>query len=173
YTKRAYSPLLITYNNKKNRITLVNDTFKVISGMLSASTIVLPRNVNHKKTVEVSIEENSTKMLTIPIDVHSEDNIIIMDFNSDIGNLRNYFFLSDPINLKFDEPKLKYAINADEKTITFLSDVFTFLVSISWRLRPHDNYFNLLPNEPYTVKVDNLPEGNTNSYCSWVDNRIS
>ncbi|MHA2138944.1 MAG: glycoside hydrolase family 2 protein [Candidatus Hodarchaeales archaeon] len=173
YTKNAYSPLLITYNKNEKTIVIVNDTLKSIVGTLSVSRIVLPGKINHYINDELFIEPNNIKMIKFPFNGNIEDNIIVFDFKSSKGKYRNYIFLTDPVNLRLDKPEVKFQVNTDESTITFISNVFTFLVSISWDLHPQDNCFNLLPNEPYTVKVENLPEENSNFFSSWTDNRIS
>ncbi|PWI48925.1 hypothetical protein CEE45_04130 [Candidatus Heimdallarchaeota archaeon B3_Heim] len=173
YTKNAYSPVLVSYNKNEQKIILINDTFTKISGVLKISTIKLPGRMTQNMNYELSIKGNGTIQLEYPLNEQNKDDIVIMDFKSNIGSFNNFFLLNDPVNLKFGKPKVKFDINADENTITFISNVFTFLVTISWELRPQDNCFNLLPNETYSIKVENLPEDDSKFFSTWADNRMS
>ncbi|MHA2297727.1 MAG: glycoside hydrolase family 2 protein [Candidatus Hodarchaeales archaeon] len=169
--KRAYEPVIIVYDADKQEIIIVNDLQEELIGLLRVRELELPGEITRTEVYDIVIPSDGTKRLTYQFHQQSDRKILLLDlihqYNHVQGKAIGCFLPIDPINMEFPDPEISVYINKEEKELFMKSNEFAFMVNITSNIIIGDNYFILFPNEPYYVKLDDIPEENTIKLRVW------
>jgi len=174
YVKRAYSPVILVFNRKKEAVEVyvVNDTLKKISGKIVLRLIDFNGKILFSKEVDFSVEENSAKkvhevMLKDLLLDRVDDRVLVGELYVNERKVHeNTLFFAKHFNLKLPETnieiKVEEAKRIEENTVvklTLSSEKYSHFTYIKVRGVDHkyvtysDNYFDIVPGEPRTVKI--------------------
>lgn len=166
--KKAFEDRLVSgyIHNDTLDVYIVTDRLKPEKGVLDVEVTGFDGKSYSRKSMKVSVPANASTMVyqarleDILEGADPEASYVRLTYTDGEGvkhsNLR---FFRNQKELDFLRPEIKYTVvdNGDYKDISLTSDVFARAVYVSVKdselLHFSDNFFDLHPCEPYTIKV--------------------
>jgi len=161
----AYKPILLVNKIDQQGISVdaVSDELKQVEGSLRARVYDLQGNVIKERTFNKTIKPNSSESIQfIPYEFSKSDTsnlFIYSEFEAKPGELySSYAFSCKPGFLKLVNPEIEVKIEkcVDGTYLNLTSKRPALYVQISSstpEFKVSDNYFNMLPNRNYRVKL--------------------
>lgn len=163
FLKRAYQPVLISFENTNDRIFVwvVNDSPTRASGQLLVRRMNFNGEVLGQKMVDVDISPGFSKRCIdlTPLGLISlYDEFLVAEFE---GSLNTYLLKGERY-LRL--PDAKIDVQLAEKGVELTCDVFARQVTLEvpevTGVVFEDNFFDLVPGQKKLVKILNLVDGN-------------
>lgn len=159
--KQSFENLLISVGEDKEKyqVYLVNDSLQDILGNLILKTIDFNGKVLFEKTILTEVKANSSQIVytfskkDIP-KKYRKKSVVQLQFVTKEKKVNTTFYWVKPKDLQLLKPDLKIT-KIDEVTYEITSNVVAKNVCLSSDEKTHfsHNYFDVLPNEVYTIKV--------------------
>ncbi|MCO6161302.1 glycoside hydrolase family 2 protein [Flavobacterium sp. NRK F7] len=159
--KQSFENLLISVGEDKEKyqVYLVNDSLQDILGNLILKTIDFNGKVLFEKTILTEVKANSSQIVytfskkDIP-KKYRKKSVVQLQFVTKEKKVNTTFYWVKPKDLQLLKPGLKIT-KIDEVTYEITSNVVAKNVCLSSDEKTHfsHNYFDVLPNEVYTIKV--------------------
>lgn len=159
--KQSFENLLISVGEDKEKyqVYLVNDSLQNILGNLIVKTIDFNGKVLFEKTILTEVKANSSQIVytfskkDIP-KKYRKKSVVQLQFVTKEKKGNTTFYWVKPKDLQLLKPDLKIT-KIDEVTYEITSNVVAKNVCLSSDEKTHfsHNYFDVLPNEVYTIKV--------------------
>lgn len=158
----AYKPILIATQINKNSIEVnaVSDLLKPMEGNLKVTVYNLNGNElkvwENKITIKPSISE---QIISMPYQFNSADSANIFVYTELVlksgENINSYTYSCRLGNLKLQDPSIKARMERSNvgNVIVLTCNKPAFYVQIMSDAKVDNNYFNMLPNKEYRVKV--------------------
>ena len=165
--KEVFENVLVSAQKRDENIEIyiVNDNFSTINDTLRLKIIDFFGNEVWSKTMNVSINENSSKQVfKFPTDkIDGKHQVLVSEFKDE----ERLFYFEKPKNLILQKGEIHQKIEkvVDGFQITFQSDVLQKDVFLSTKTKGHftNNFFDLLPHVAYSIhfkttseKIENL-----------------
>ena len=159
--KQSFENLLLSVEETKEKyqVYLVNDSLQDISGNLIVKAIDFKGNILYEKSMPTFSNANASQIVysftkkDIP-KKYRKKSVVLLQFVTNDKKISTIFYWVKPKDLQLPKPTIKIAkVNALTYEIT--SDVVAKDVYLSSDERAYfnTNYFDVLPNEVYTIKV--------------------
>lgn len=174
YTIRdAYKPILLTSHVEQGKVitNAVSDYLEAKEGILNVQIINLSGDVVKSWQQTLTVKPNcSEQIFTTQYNYSIADLSSIFTYTEFRSNgveaYNNYNFYCKPGNLKLQNPEIKTKIERGEDGDYIILSCkrpafYVQLISPSQDFKVDNNYFNMLPNQEYKVK---LLKGNTDGF---------
>ena len=178
YAKRAYAPVILSFKQLEDRVQLYvtsDDRMHDIVGKVEVGVFSFGTCGYSVQEIPVSVRANSSAAVweSEPLDQILTDpaHQCLVAMLVDRGEVvaRNVYLPCLFREMEFPLPKLlveREQLEENVHQMTIAADSYARNVVISnlpASARPSDNYFDLLPGERYTVKIENLSIDEANS----------
>jgi hypothetical protein len=160
--KRAYKPVIVSYDPRNQEIIVVNDLEDELKAFLTVQELELPGKSIKTTHFDLAVPNNGVLKRQYPYSERPSSELLILDLTYEYwdhmkGKARGYFLPVDPVNIDFPDPEIKCHFNKETNEIYLKSSGFAFTVKITSELGVDDNYFMLFPDEPFGIQLDEPP----------------
>jgi beta-mannosidase len=164
YARRFFSPILLTMDHDPGediKAWVVNDELTRYEDVLELAVYTFKGEKVFSGEWEVSVEKNSAA----PVFTLSEKEALNGSNPSDVvmvlqskGNKAepNVYYFRDHKDIELPKAELQVTLDEKNQQVTITSDVFARMVTLEIDAKEvnfEDNFFDLLPNQPKTVKI--------------------
>jgi beta-mannosidase len=167
YAKKFFDPVAASLDHdpgKPLKVWVVNDRMQTLKDTLKIEVLTLTGEKLYSKELPFEISENDTNLLAVFDEgdllngVQAEEAMILLSSVNDRFQ-KNYYYLRDFKNIHLPKANLKIERNKKDQTITVQTDVlarFICLDIFQSEVICSDNFFDLLPGEAKTVRLEHL-----------------
>ena len=160
--KRSYENLLLSVQeeNDSYKIYIVNDNLENTSGDLSIKNIDFSGKILLENNVKVNVKPNSSEVYyTILKKDISKNNLKNSLLKIEFNSVTKEYYFAKPKDLKLPKPAISIT-KIDDLTIEITSTVLAKNVYLSTNENAHfsDNYFDILPNQVYKIRLSKPSE---------------
>ena len=173
YAKHAFAPTAVLFKAVEDRVQVYlnsDDRFNNLNGRLGVGVFSFDSNAMDLKSYSVMVEANSSKLMwesepisEIITDPQKQCLIALFEVKGKIV-AQNVYFLSNPGQINFPQPKLlvsREQIDGTHHRMDLAANAYARNVvfrHLPPQARPSDNYFDMLPGEHYQITIDNITE---------------
>ena len=170
--KNTYADVIISLWQQENQLSvyIVNDQAQPIHGMLYYTLLRMDGTLINSGSTGLDVEAfTSFPYTTLDLNwfltgLQANEVVLaisITDGNGRILATRNHIF-SSPGKLALQQPEFTVTVDDSAATITISANTFAkgvYINTASSELKLSDNYFDLLPNTPKQISLQEIPEG--------------
>ncbi|MVO09058.1 glycoside hydrolase family 2 protein [Flavobacterium sp. TP390] len=162
--KQSFENLLLSVEETKEKyqVYLVNDNWQDVSGNLIVKALDFKGNILYEKSIPTVSNANASQIVysfakkDIP-KKYRKKSVVQLLFVTKQKKINTIFYWVKPKDLQLQKPTIKIT-KVDALTYEITSDVVAKDVYLSSDENAHfsNNYFDVLPNEVYTITVNQL-----------------
>lgn len=168
FVKRAFAPLIVLQDSEGKKIIVVNDDNRNIKGTLLVQEYSLREgNLIYEKQCQLSINENDKIEVGVNQSNLSKASFRWISFSSEDYKAENLVLPLDPIKINFPNPEVVATLEREKKILTLKSNKLAFIVELTSKYQPDDNYFHLIPNIPRKIRLNRLPKESKIELTIW------
>ena len=165
--KRAFEPIILIQDPSDEKLVLINDYDEKIKGKLSVQECTFEGEIKSKNQYDISIDPNSKDGVVVTHNILSKREFRWISFSWDNKVTENLVLPCDPVAINFPNPQIEARLNLERNEISFSSSELAFLVHMSSKYEPNDNFFHIIPNIPRKIRLNRLPQDSTIELAVW------